>query len=280
MQPTCTEKGYTGYQCSGCNDTEIDENSYVNAVGHNPKIENYKAATCTEDGYTGDKVCTVCGETVAAGEAIPAKGHTKVAIPAVAATCTKDGTTAGVKCSVCKEILLAPEKVPAKGHTWDDGKVTQKPTLTKEGVKTYTCTACDETKTEPIAKLTTCDAGEDCPTHNYKDVKSSQWYHLDVDYVVESGLMGGYGNGIFLPDNKLSRAEMVQVLYNWAGKPEVSNELTDFADANKISDYAVSAVKWAVEQDILRGDGSPRKLRPTDYAKRCEVAAMLHRYIV
>ena len=340
VQPTCTEKGYTGYQCSGCNDTEIDENSYVNAVGHNPKIENYKAATCTEDGYTGDKVCTVCGETVAAGEAIPAKGHTKVEIPAVAATCTKDGTTAGVKCSVCKEILLAPEKVPAKGRTWDDGKVTQKPTLTKEGVKTYTCTACDETKTEPIAKLTTCDAGEDCPTHNYKDVKSSQWYHLDVDYVVESGLMGGYGNGIFLPDNKLSRAEMVQVLYNWAGKPEVtgsskfsdvengtwyakpiiwaaengivngvgdgkfapnalvtreqlvamlyryaekpevSNELTDFADANKISDYAVSAVKWAVEQDILRGDGSPRKLRPTDYAKRCEVAAMLHRYIV
>ena len=217
--------------------------------------------------------------------------------------------------------------------------MTQKPTLTKEGVKTYTCTVCADTKTERIEKLTTCDAGEDCPTHNYKDVKFSQWYHLDVDYVVESGLMVGDGGGIFRPDNKLSRAEMVQILYNWAGKPEVtgsskfsdvadgawyakpviwaaengvvngvgngkfapndpvtreqlvamlyryaekpevSNVLTDFADANKISDYAVDAVKWAVEQDILRGDGSPRKLRPTDHAKRCEVAAMLHRYI-
>lgn len=70
------------------------------------------------------------------------------------------------------------------------------------------------------------------------------------------------------------------MLYRYAEKPEASNKLTDFADANKISDYAVDAVKWAVEQDILRGDGSPRKLRPTDHATRSEVAAMLHRYIV
>ena len=336
VAPTCNDAGYDIYRCD-CGAEE--RQNEVAATGHSCKLQNAQAATCTKDGYTGDKVCTVCGKTVAAGEAVPAKGHTKVEIPAVAATCTKNGTTAGVKCSVCKEILLAPEKVPAKGHTWDNGKVTQKPTLTKEGIKTYTCTVCADTKTERIEKLTTCDAGEDCPTHNYKDVKFSQWYHLDVDYVVESGLMVGDGGGIFRPDNKLSRAEMVQILYNWAGKPEVtgsskfsdvadgawyakpviwaaengvvngvgngkfapndpvtreqlvamlyryaekpevSNALTDFADANKISDYAVDAVKWAVEQDILRGDGSPRKLRPTDHAKRCEVAAMLHRYI-
>ena len=305
---------------------------------HSYELQNAQAATCTEDGYTGDEVCKTCGETVT-GKTIPAKGHTKVEIPAVAATCTKDGTTAGVKCSVCNEILMPPEKVPAKGHTWDDGKVTQKPTLTKEGIKTYTCTACNETKTEPIAKLTTCDAGEDCPTHDYKDVKSSEWYHLDVDYVVESGLMVGLDTGVFRPDENLTRAQMVQILYNWAGKPEVtgsskfsdvadsawyakpiiwatekgivngvgdgkfapndpvtreqlakmlyfyagqpevSNELTDFADTAKITEYAVNPIKWAVEQDILRGDGSPRKLRPTDSAKRREVAAMLHRYI-
>ena len=306
---------------------------------HDPELTGAKDATCTEDGYTGDKVCKTCGKTIKKGQTIPKLGHKTEVKNAKDATCTEDGYTGDKVCKTCGETMETGKAIPAKGHTWDDGKVTQKPTLTKEGIKTYTCTVCDETKTERIEKLTTCDAGEDCPTHNYKDVKSSQWYHLDVDYVVESGLMVGDGGGIFRPDNKLSRAEMVQILYNWAGKPEVtgsskfsdvadgawyakpviwaaengvvngvgdgkfapndpvtreqlaamlyryaekpeaSNKLTDFADASKISDYAVDAVKWAVEQDILRGDGSPRKLRPTDHAKRCEVAAMLHRYI-
>lgn len=195
------------------------------------------------------------------------------------ATCSDAGCTGDKVCKTCGKTIETGKAIPAKGHTWDNGKVTQKPTLTKEGVKVYTCTVCDETKAERIEKPATYAADEDCPTHNYKDVKFSQWYHLDVDSVVESGLMSGYGGGVFQPDEKLSRAEMVQILYSWAGKPKVSNKLTDFADASKISDYAVSAVKWAVEHDILRGDGSPRKLRPTDHAKRCEVAAMLHRYI-
>ena len=265
---------------------------------HDIELKNAKEATCTEDGFTGDKVCKICTNTVEAGKALP-----------------------------------------AKGHTWDGGKVTQKPTLTKEGIKTYTCTVCNEAKTERIEKLKACDGGADCPTHDYKDLNASQWYHLDVDFVVETGLMVGTNTGVFQPEAKLTRAQMVQILYNWAGKPEVtgsskfsdvadsawyakpviwatenrivkgkgngkfdpnapvtreemvvmlyryanepevSNALTGFADANKITGYAVNAVKWAVEQDILRGDGSPRKLRPTDSAKRCEVAAMLHRYI-
>lgn len=40
------------------------------------------------------------------------------------------------------------------GHHWDGGEVTKKATCKEEGVTTYTCTACGETKTESIAKLT------------------------------------------------------------------------------------------------------------------------------
>ena len=335
-EPSCKAEGEKTYTCTECGDTYTEK---VAKTEHKTELENAKEATCTENGYTGDEVCKTCGETITKGKTIPKLGHKTEVKNAKDATCTEDGYTGDKVCKTCGETMETGKAIPAKGHTWDNGKVTQKPTLTKEGVKTYTCTVCADTKTERIEKLTTCDAGEDCPTHNYKDVKFSQWYHLDVDYVVESGLMVGDGGGIFRPDNKLSRAEMVQILYNWAGKPEVtgsskfsdvadgawyakpviwatengivngvgngkfapndpvtreqlvamlyryaekpevSNALTDFADANKISDYAVDAVKWAVEQDILRGDGSPRKLRPTDHAKRCEVAAMLHRYI-
>ena len=49
---------------------------------------------------------------------------------------------------------LLKKCLPSWCRTWDNGKVTQKPTLTKEGVKTYTCTVCADTKTERIEKLT------------------------------------------------------------------------------------------------------------------------------
>lgn len=181
-----------------------------------------------------------------------------------------------------------------------------------------------------------------CKSIGYSDIGGKEWFHDDVDYVIEKGLMQGYGNGTFRPWEPLTRAELVQILYNWAGKPQVeitdrfsdvktgiwyseavswayekgivngmgdgtfgpnlpitreqlatmlyreagepetSGTLKDFADGNQASDYAVPALKWAVEQGILQGDQNEAGetcLRPQDDAKRGEVAAMLHRYI-
>ena len=116
----------------------------------NTELRNAKEATCTKPGYTGDTYCTDCGEKTGTGTAIPAKGHTEVTDPAVEPTCTTPGKTEGKHCSVCHEILVAQEEVPAKGHSWDEGKVTTAPTCENAGVKTYTCTVCNETKTEAI----------------------------------------------------------------------------------------------------------------------------------
>ena len=44
------------------------------------------------------------------------------------------------------------EEIPMKEHTYDEGKVTTEPTCKEAGVKTYTCTVCQETKTEEIPK--------------------------------------------------------------------------------------------------------------------------------
>ena len=136
-------------------------------------------ATCT---VAGEKTETcVCG--VSRTVASPAKGHTEETIPAVDATCTTAGKTEGKKCSVCGEVLEAQQEVPATGHnpdsfwtygaiadkhykkcltcgeiaetadhTWNDGKITTEPTTTTEGVKTYTCTACGDMKTEVLPK--------------------------------------------------------------------------------------------------------------------------------
>ncbi len=80
-----------------------------------------------------------------------ALGHQEVEDPAVEATCVKEGKTAGKHCSVCKTVTLEQKVVPATGqHSWDEGKITKEPTKTEEGIKTYTCTSCQQTKWEII----------------------------------------------------------------------------------------------------------------------------------
>ena len=116
----------------------------------NTETRNAKDATCTEPGYTGDTYCKDCGEKIGTGTAIPAKGHTEVIDEAVAVTCTTPGKTEGKHCSVCNEVLVAQKEIPAKGHSWDAGVITTAATCENAGVKTYTCTVCNATKTEAI----------------------------------------------------------------------------------------------------------------------------------
>ena len=94
------------------------------------------AATCTEAEV--ELGTCECGDTTTR-EGDAALGHTEGA----AATCTT-----AQKCTVCDTELA-----PALGHSWDQGVVTTEPTEEAEGVKTYTCSACGETKTESIPKL-------------------------------------------------------------------------------------------------------------------------------
>ena len=90
--------------------------------------------------------------------------HTLVKTEAVEATCTKDGKKEYWSCSECGKIFSDEEgtaevtdestlTVTAKGHSWDEGKVTTEPTCTETGVKTYTCSVCEETRTEEIKAL-------------------------------------------------------------------------------------------------------------------------------
>lgn len=131
--------------------------NYVNGVwggtpcAHaNTELRNAKKATCTEPGYTGDTYCKDCGKKIGTGTAILAKGHTEVIDEAVAATCTTPGKTEGAHCSVCGTVIKAQEEISAKGHRWNEGEITTAPTCENAGVKTYTCTVCNATKTEAI----------------------------------------------------------------------------------------------------------------------------------
>lgn len=183
-----------------------------------------------------------------------------------------------------------------------------------------------------------CPGGVDCPAYSYGDVDTSAWYHEAVDYVLVNGLMSGYGNGVFGPNDHLSRAQLCQILYNkegrpavtgssvftdvagtawyanaviwantngivggyggglfgpddpitreqlaailwrYAGSPGSSHSLDAFTDASQISDWAMDAMRWANENGVLNGDGSGH-LIPRGNATRAHVAQMIQNFL-
>jgi len=207
-QPSCKETGIKTYTCTACNATKTEsiakttDHKYgswtkVNDVTHKhtcsicSKEETTshtwnsgsvtKKATCKETGVK-TFTCTACNatktESIAKTTDHKYGSWTKV-----------NDTTHKHSCSVCSKEETA-------SHTWNSGNVTKKATCKEAGIKTYTCTACNATKTESIAKLTThvydhaCDT--DCnvcgetrtTTHNYKTSwskdKTNHWHECSV----------------------------------------------------------------------------------------------------
>ena len=148
VSATCTASGKTeGIHCSRCN-AVIKAQEEVPALGHDwGEYAQTKAPTCTEKGIETSE-CTRCGETQTRD--IDALGHIEVIDEAVSATCTASGKTEGIHCSRCNAVIKAQEEVPALGHDWGEYVQTTAPTCTEEGVKTSTCSRCDEERTQSI----------------------------------------------------------------------------------------------------------------------------------
>ena len=143
--PTCTEAGYTTYTCSTCGYSYTDD--AVASIDHTlDEGVVTKEATELEEGiitYT----CTVCGITKL--DSIPMKDHTHIyhITQTFEATCKEGGYT--LYTCACGATYTGDETKPI-GHKWDGGKVTTEPTEDAEGVRTFTCGNCGETRTEPI----------------------------------------------------------------------------------------------------------------------------------
>jgi hypothetical protein len=116
---------------------------------------------------------------------------------------------------------------------------------------------------------------EPAQTASFTDVDASKWYNAAVEYVVSKGIMEGYGNNKFGPNDNLTRAQLAQILYNAAGAPEVTGE-SPFTDVTAGKWYT-KAVTWAYEAGVVEGYGNG-KFGPNDKITREQLATMIWRY--
>ena len=260
--PTCTAKGYTTHTCA-CGNSYVD--TYTDALGH--AWDNGKVTKQPTEAETGVKTftCTRCGETKT--ETIPKLTHEHSYKAVVTApTCTAKGYTTHT-CS-CGDSYV-DTYTDALGHAWDEGKVTKPATETEDGVKTFTCTRCGETKTETIPATGVMDV-----TKMFTDVSHS-WADDGIRYCVTHQLMSGIGNDLFGPKLTTTRAQIVQILYNLEGEPKVSGT-TPFTDLTQ--DWYQDAVLWAYQTGVVAGTSSTT-FEPDRPVTREQIAVILMEYV-
>ncbi len=107
----------------------------------------------------------------------------------------------------------------------------------------------------------------------FPDAAAGAWYADAVVWAARQGLVTGYGDGRFGPEDPVTREQLAAVLYRQAGSPQPEAAET-FADESAIAAYALDAARWARAEGILRGDEGNR-FRPQDAATRGQVAQIL-----
>ena len=221
-------------------------------------------------------------------------------------SCTEKGERT-YTCINCK--MTRTEEIAATGHQWDAWVITAKPSLTTTGTAEHNCTkdrSHKESVRLPVLNDTTvwtkgeiingaqeyhsvygtvtvsvsspfpaCPQDSTCPIAKFSDTNVRGWYHDAVHFVLENDLMSGTGKTAFAPDGTLSRAMLVQILYNLEGKPAVA-ATSGFADVSTSAWYA-DAVSWAAANKVVAGNGDGI-FSPESAITREQIAVIFRNY--
>ncbi|MBQ6430738.1 MAG: S-layer homology domain-containing protein [Oscillospiraceae bacterium] len=182
-------------------------------------------------------------------------------------TCTEDGLTAGSHCVICGENIELQMSIPAYGHTREYVVEESAATDETDGWTVWRCAVCGEDEKVWIP----C---ESCAAKRFEDTPLGVWHHEYIDFVRGRGYMNGVSETIFAPDETMSRAMLVTVLWRYAGEPSGGNSgFTDVPDGQWYTD----AVAWAAANSIVNGVGGGR-FDPNGAVTRAQFATILHRY--
>ncbi|GEM_PF-4438069 len=176
-------------------------------------------------------------------------------------------------------VVKKPATPTKEGYTFEgwytDKELTTEYDFSTEVTKGFTLYAkWTELKTdvEKPGDTEKPDASSSLP---FEDVKSNDWFYGSVKYVYENGLMNGTTDTTFAPNDHLTRAMLVTILYRAAGEPEVNNSVP-FEDVNADS-YYTKAIIWAQQNGIVSGV-SENEFAPDENITREQIATIMYRY--
>lgn len=128
---------------------------------------------------------------------------------------------------------------------------------------------------------------EDRPAVNvraiYPDVKTDAWYSNAIIWASEAGVVTGYGNGNFGPEDSITREQLAVMLHRYSAYKgdnvsiDGAFDSSSFSDGASISGWALDAITWAYVKGIIKGTGN-NALNPLGLASRSEAATMFMRY--
>lgn len=116
----------------------------------------------------------------------------------------------------------------------------------------------------------------------FSDVKKGDWYASAVTWASQTGIVSGYGNGLFGSEDNVTREQMATMMHRYANYlaldtiPKMT-EISDYTDSDKVSSYALDAMKWAVGYGLISGT-TTTTLSPVGNTTRAECAAISQRF--
>ena len=119
---------------------------------------------------------------------------------------------------------------------------------------------------------------------DFDDVEPAAYYAEAIRWATSEGIAGGYGGGVFGPDDPITREQLAVMLHRYAQHQgcDVSigedTNILSYADAFDVSEYAVSALQWACGTGIISGTGDGSTLTPQGEATRAQAATVLMRF--
>lgn len=133
-----------------------------------------------------------------------------------------------------------------------------------------------------LAKVTGADLSTVRYINKFSDIPENKWYTKAVCWAIDFGITGGIGDGMFGPDNYVSRAQLATFLCAYAEKTGLGDDSTadisSYSDYSDIPQWAKPAMSWAVESGLIGGTDKSH-LSPNITAARAQTAVMIKNLI-
>ncbi len=118
----------------------------------------------------------------------------------------------------------------------------------------------------------------------FTDVESGSWYDKAVSWAQANGIVNGYSQTEFRPNEPIIREQIAVIMHRYAKFKGIdvsvgeNTNILSYDDAFDISAYAIPSMQWTCGSGLIKGK-SESTLNPLDNATRAEIAAILHRFI-